>query len=338
MRAQIENYESFPGDHCGSVAMRSLLNHYCGINIPEAAVFGLGAGLGSVYLAHENQDPAILLFGRTMTLELDVGRALGLDYREQAEADNAKAWEQVKQEIVAGRPTMLMGDIFYLDYREFKYRFPGHRFVLLGFDDQAQSVSIADRIRPEAEVCSYGALADSRNPPDSITAANIWGRFYTTTPERTLTEAAQFALDLCCARMLGEDPIDNELMLKDPLYTSGIAGLQRFADELPGWAQRDDRRWLAGYNAMVIEKFGNGGGNFRLLYAGFLDWCRELDTNMVPEAAPGLARQAAAQWTELSVVLADAAEENASPQLFDLAGQQASRIVRTEQQLFEMLR
>jgi hypothetical protein len=338
MKAQIDSYQSFPGDHCGSVAMRGLLNHYCGLNLPEAAVFGLGAGLGSVYLAREKQDPAVLLFGRTMTMELDIGWALGLDYREQAEDDNAKAWELVKQEIIAGRPTMLTGDIFYLDYREFKYRFPGHRFVLLGFDDQTESVAIADRIRPEAEICSYRALAESRNPADSVSPANVWGRFYTTKPERSLVEASRFALDLCCARMFGEDSHEIELMTKDSSYTSGIAGVKRLAEELPTWAQREDRQWLATYNAMVIEKFGNGGGNFRLLYAGFLEWCLQLDPALVPASAPALARRAAAQWTVLSSLLAAAAEENAVSEAFYLAGQQAMTIVATEQQLFEMLR
>ena len=44
VKTLIEGYRSFPGEHCGSVAMRGLLRHYCGLELPEPAVFGLGSG------------------------------------------------------------------------------------------------------------------------------------------------------------------------------------------------------------------------------------------------------------------------------------------------------
>ncbi|MBW2286971.1 MAG: BtrH N-terminal domain-containing protein [Deltaproteobacteria bacterium] len=175
MKTLIENYRSFPGEHCGSTAMRGLLYHYCGIELPEAAVFGLGAGLDCVHLAAAGMDPAVVVFGRTVTLETDLGRAFGIDYREQPETDDAEAWELVRREVLAGRPTMLSGDIFDLDYREFKVHFPGHRFVLVGFDDERETAFIADRIRAEPEACSYAALFASRNPPEGISTHNLWG-------------------------------------------------------------------------------------------------------------------------------------------------------------------
>ncbi len=51
--------------------------------------------------------------------------------------------------------------------------------------------------------------------------------------------------------------------------TTGIAGIRRLAAELPGWGARDDAAELASYNGSCLEKFGNGGGNFRRMYAGF---------------------------------------------------------------------
>ena len=35
MKTLIEGYRNHPGEHCGSVAMRSLLEHYCGLELPE---------------------------------------------------------------------------------------------------------------------------------------------------------------------------------------------------------------------------------------------------------------------------------------------------------------
>ena len=51
IKTLIDGYRSFPGEHCGSVAMRGLLHHYCGLDLPEAAVFGLGAGAASAYMS-----------------------------------------------------------------------------------------------------------------------------------------------------------------------------------------------------------------------------------------------------------------------------------------------
>jgi len=88
-----------------------------------------------VYLSGPGLDPGAVLFGRTMTMEKDLGAHLGVDYRERPEPDDEKAWLVVREEVLAGRPTMLSGDILYLDYRDYKVHFPGHRFVLVGFDD-----------------------------------------------------------------------------------------------------------------------------------------------------------------------------------------------------------
>jgi hypothetical protein len=121
----IESFRIFPGEHCGSVAMRGLLNHYCGLELPEPAVFGLGAGIECCYLESPAMQPAVSVFGRTLSLEADLGQILQVDYREQPEADDEQAWQVVREEVLAGRPTMLSGDILYLDYREYKVHFPG---------------------------------------------------------------------------------------------------------------------------------------------------------------------------------------------------------------------
>ena len=66
---------------CG-VAMRGLLHHYCGLELPEAAVFGLGSGAARVYLSGPGLDPSALVFGRTMNMEQDLATNLEIDYRD----------------------------------------------------------------------------------------------------------------------------------------------------------------------------------------------------------------------------------------------------------------
>jgi hypothetical protein len=339
MKTLIDSYRSMPGEHCGSTAMRGLLHHYCGLTLPEPAVFGLGAGLDCIHLAVDGMDPAVVVFGRTVSMELDLGRALGIDYREQTEPDDGEAWEQVRREVLAGRPTMLSGDIFYLDYREYKVHFPGHRFVLVGFDDDREIAYIADRVRPEPEACSYGALFTSRNPPEGISTQNLWGRFHQSEPTRTLAEASRFAIDLCSRRMLGRGPAtpDPESPFPASMVTTGVAGIHSLVASLPSWGARKDARWLASYNARCIEKFGNGGGNFRRLYADFLEWGHELEADLVPAVAPALARRAADSWTELSRLLEIASGEEAPAEIWVRAADEAGRIADLETELFESL-
>jgi len=338
MKTLIESYRSFPGEHCGSVAMRGLLHHYCGLDLPEDAVFGLAAGLDSVYLAAPDMDPAALVFGRAVSLETDLGRALDVDYREQPEPDDDHAWQVVREEVLAGRPTMLSGDIFYLDYRDYKVHFPAHRFVLVGFDDEIEKAYIADRIRPEPEACSYGALFESRNPPEGISTHNTWGKFHDTKVNRELPDAARWAIELCTSRMLGHEQAEMTGFGEGGgEVVTGVAAVRHLAERLPELGVRDDSAWIASYNARCIEKFGNGGGNFRRLYTGFLRWARELDASLVPADAPDLCWQAADGWTDLSDILRKASEEGAPAAVWDEASQKASEIADVEERLFEAL-
>jgi hypothetical protein len=284
-------------------------------------------------------DPPVAVFGRTATLEVDLGRILGIDYREQPEADDARAWEVVRDEVLAGRPTMLSGDIFYLDYREYKVHFPAHRFVLLGFDDAIEKAFIADRIRDVPEACSYGALFASRNPPEGLSTHNLWGRFDGTEVGRSIEDAARLAIRECAQRMLdgGSASQDGFGDFQGAKVARGIAGIRLFAHSLPTWATRPDAAWVAGFNARCIEKFGNGGGNFRRLYAGFLEWARALDPKLVPADAPALATRAADEWTAISERLAEASAREGDARPWQEAAALAHALADLEQSLFERL-
>ena len=344
MRQEITDYQNYPGAHCGSVAMRGLLSHYTGLELPEAAVFGLGAGVASVLLVTPGLETRMTLFGRTISMEVDLARHLGVDYREQTEEDDDRAWEIVREEIVAGRPTMLSGDILYLDYREYKVHFPGHRFVLLGFDEAAEQVFIADRIRPESETCSMGALRKSRNPPGVLSTHNLWGRFHSPDVGSELVDAARDAIATCSSVMLGlNEPTAgaaNSLSVggsEGPKAHEGVAATRAFADAIPDWAGAEDGQKLAGYNASCIEKFGNGGGNFRRLYSGFLGWARGLDASLVPATAEAEAWAAADAWTETSNALFKASRDGGEAASFEEAAGHARRAADLEETLFTRL-
>lgn len=337
MKASITGYRNFPGEHCGSSSMRGLLHHYCGLELPEEAVFGLASGLASIYLTGPGLDPAHLLFGRGISIEADLADNLQVDYREQTEDDDDVAWHVVREEVLEGRPTMLSGDILYLDYREYKVHFPGHRFVMLGFDDETEKVEIADRINVEPELCSYGALRTSRNPPEGMSTHNLWGRFHGTEVGRSLRDASRAALDRCRNAMLADAPALADESLSAFAIVSGVSATRRFSESIPSWAARDDAAWAASYNSRCIEKFGNGGGNFRRLYAGFLDWAHGLDPALCPASAGDEMRAIADEWTALSETLRAASQNPADSDPWHRARDQGLAIAAHEESLLQAL-
>jgi hypothetical protein len=341
MRTLIPNYRSIPGQHCGTTAMRNLLYHYCGLDLTEEIVFGLGSGIDFMFIKIPGLEPAAMIFGRSITMEVDVAQALGIDYRELPETDNHKAWMDVRQEIIEGRPTMLSGDIFFLDYRSFKVRFPGHRFVLVGFDDEKEIAYVADRIVPEPQACSYKALATSRNPSTGITTYNLWGKFFDSRVQNTVEQAAASALTKTANRMTGRDLSQKDLLKsvtdKNAVIITGISGLSEFAKDLPNWHERPDAASIASYASQAIEKFGTGGGNFRKMFAGFMNWAHDIIPDKVAPILVTLAYQSADLWTELAIILEKASFEPQSIRVWKDASEKAGHIHDIESALFEKL-
>lgn len=300
-RHRIDGYRNVPGQHCGSTAMRNLTRHYCGLELSEAMVFGLGSGLHFLLLETELFEPGVLMFGRTATMEVDFADALGLHYTEQTEADDAEAWRLVREEVRAGRPTMLSGDALYLDYRDFKVHFPAHRFVLLGFDDDARRALVADRIDEAAQPCAYDALAASRNPKDFLSTWNLWGKFHDGHVGRTIAQACATAIPRAARRMLENDV--GGVQVPDGAAvtaTGGLAGLDRLAVRLPEFLARPSGKALARYAAACIESFGTGGGNFRVMYSAFLQEVRDAGHLDVRADEVEAMRESARRWTSLS--------------------------------------
>jgi hypothetical protein len=211
----------------------------------------------------------------------------------------------------------------------------------LGYDDEDEVAFVADRLDPEPQRCSYEALRLSRNPPEFISTYNLWGKFFGNEVSHTLEEAFAHALAANARRMLGEDTAALEVLRatsEDPSaeISMGLPGVAAFLDDLPDWQTRDDRRFLTKYASDCIEKFGTGGGNFRLMYAEFLREGRSVVPELVPEQAPGLAARAAAQWTELATHLAELADDGGEA-ASDRAVHAAGKILETETELFQSI-
>lgn len=341
MPTQISNYRNLPGDHCGSAAMRNLLYHYCDLDLTEAEVFGLGSGIDFLFIESDNTEPNLMAFGRGSSMEADVALALDVDYQERTELNDVRAWETVRREIDEGRPTMLSGDVFYLDYSDAPVHFPAHRFVLVGYDDDRRIAFIADRRAPEPQECSYDGLAKSRNPASTLSTFNLWGKFEDTLIQRPIRDAYVTALKKTAGRMLGTDTSQATLIRmsagsQSVEVTTGLAALVAFGESLPTWPDRHDAKTIATYVSNTFEKYGTGGGNFRAMFGSFLEHAHILLPEVVSREQVELARSSAEKWTLLSEQLGQAAVDRRSEWWSD-AARTAAAIVELETRLFEGL-
>src|SRR3954447_9326516 len=152
--------------HCGSGAFRDLLEFHGlswgGEPLSEAMVFGLSGGLGCFFYELPEMDPPLYLVGRTGGVERGVcdHPAIELDLRRTD--DGGEAWDWLRDELDAGRPTMVNADIQLLDYLRVKLSNTMHDIVVTGYDEGAGVALIADNDREEIQRCALESLARAR--------------------------------------------------------------------------------------------------------------------------------------------------------------------------------
>ena len=290
----LAEFQHRPGVHCGSTALADALRAR-GLDLSEAMVFGLGAGLGFYYLAGSTLSPTHSIYGRQLPLETTACEVLGAPVRERTEDDPALAWQAVKDALGRGLAPVLSTDIRFLPYYRTQVPFNGHKVALAGHDEARGLALVADTEREglvEVPLADLEQARASDGQPLGYT-----GRYWleVDAPPRPppMPEAISSALGRQAKHML--------LEASDRV---GVLGLERFAEELPSWPERAagerDRAWCLRFAYQSIEKRGTGGGNFRLLYARFLE---EAVAHHPAPARLGLAarmRDLAARWTRLA--------------------------------------
>ncbi len=313
MNNRLADFRHAPGNHCATTAISLLLAHH-GHAITEAMCLGLGAGLDFFYVVDESLSPTRIIMGRMGDLEVDCFRRLGVPVAVRTTADDALAWRWVRDEIDAGRPAMIQVDIRWLDYYRTKTHFGGHKVLVVGYDEQAQTATISDNEFPELQTLPLASLTRARThtAPPWILQNN----FYDVRIPATLTplrQAVPAAIVACSTRLLDD---------RGPTF--GLAGLAKTAAELEQWAQAPDWSWSARFAYQVIEKRGTGGGAFRTMYADFLDQVQLYCADIARLALAPRMREVAAAWTKLASCLRDVSE-NDEPRGFD----EAARYMQT---------
>src|SRR3954470_13987388 len=280
--------------HCGSGAFRDLLEFHGlswgGEPLSEAMVFGLSGGLGCFYYELTEMDPPLYLVGRTGGLERGVCEHLGIDLDLRRTDDAAEAWRWVRDEIDAGRPTMVNADIHELDYLRVQLSNTMHDIVVTGYDESDGVALVADNDREEIQRCALESLARARGSqgfPGPSRHATWVMRFPDELPEPRATLVRALRQAVANMREDGE-------ALAGVGPGSGLDHAERFAASYPRLQNALHGLWI------FIVKAGTGGAMFRSLQAEFLRESAELLDDARVATAADVYEELAGEWLALA--------------------------------------
>jgi hypothetical protein len=292
--------------HCGSGAFRDLLEFHSlswsSEPLSEGMVFGLSGGLGCFYYELPDMDPPLYLVGRSGGLERGVCEHLGIELDLRRTDDGDEAWRWLRDELDAGRPTMVNADIQELDYLRVKLSNTMHDIVVTGYDEAEGVALIADNDREEIQRCSIESLQRARG------SQGFPG------PSHHATWVMRFPESLPDPRAAIERAV-RQAVVNMTEQGEGLAGLEsgcgldhvaRLAESYPSWPERYGERLARALGGLwvFIVKAGTGGAMFRSLQAGFLRESSELlDGDAALARAADVYEELAGEW----VALADAA-------------------------------
>ena len=320
-RVMVPGYTHQPGNHCGSTALRNLLAFH-GADVTEEMAFGLGAGASFFYVAIDGQSPSRFTNGRAARLEENFLELTGTPLRLRTEPDPERSWKMARELVDAGRPALLLTDLYYLDHYGNSAHFPGHAVVLAGYDDS--DALLSDTGFEELQTTALPNLAKARHSKQPI--FQLEGHVVDL-PQGSELDAARLreAVPAAVARAARE-------MLEPSLGDyQGMPALERFADEVASWPEAaEDWQWCARFLFQVIERRGTGGGNFRAMYSRFLE---EAGYEQAPQCA-----EAARLWTSLADTARQASErDQPDAEHWRKLGAEAARVRDAEGELWRAL-
>ncbi len=147
-----------PGRHCGSTSLQNLVN-WAGWPLSEAACFGVGSGLDSIFLAGYDAFPLGSFLGRGGDLEDFFFENLGLGRPRRQAPDFSTLVNEISARVVS-QPVMVQGDVAGLEYYNSPEHFAGHKFLLVGQENDGRFLS-ADTAFPELIPVSRTSLEKS---------------------------------------------------------------------------------------------------------------------------------------------------------------------------------
>lgn len=302
--SMIDPYPHRMGGHCGSGAMRDLME-WTGLGYDgppdEGLVFTLGGALSLTYIRSKALMPPVYLVGRGPDFEVDLPRRLGGTVEVLATDDPAEGWDNLRGEIDQGRPALVWAEIAELPYLRVQLRMSRHDIVVVGYDQPQGIAYIADNDREDLQPIPLDALARARRStsfpePTRHTQFRInWPQ----TPPPILEVAAQaFAQSAASLSTPGASTIAGPA----EQGSHGLDAASALACDVCSWEalSGDDLEMHLFSLGAFIEKAGTGGGLFRRLLAEGCDEIARLTGDQATADLASDAHRAASSWTAVA--------------------------------------
>lgn len=300
----IDSYPHRLGGHCGSGAMRDLME-WTGLGYDgppdEGLVFALGGALSLTYIRSETLVPPVYLVGRGPDFEVDLPRRLGGTVDVVATDDPHEGWENLRSQIDRGHPALVWAEIAELPYLRVQLRMSRHDIVVTGYDETAGVAFVADNDRAELQQVPLRALALARRSTSfpEPTRHTLFHIDWPPTPPPLAAVAAdafaQSATNLCA-------PAGSTIAGPAEHGSHGLAAADALAADVTNWGTlpNDDLEIHLFSLGAFIEKAGTGGGLFRRLLAQGCDEIACLTGNHATADLAKNAHRAAAAWTAVA--------------------------------------
>lgn len=249
--------------HCESGVTANLLRHE-GIDISEPMAFGIGAGLFFGHL------PFLKIAGIPGTtyriwpgaIFKRVAQRLDIKIQTQKFSDPAKGMRALDDALAAGKPTGMLGSVFYLPYlpEAFRFHFNAHNYVAYG--KQGDQYLISDPIIEEPALIAPADLIKSRFAKGTPEPKGFMYNIISTPKTLDLAKAIEQGIKQTCF-----------FMLSPPVPWFGNKAIFLLADKIKDYPKKLEPRKAALYLGNIIrmqEEIGTGGAGFRYLFAAFL--------------------------------------------------------------------
>lgn len=302
--SMIEHYPHRMGGHCGSGAMRDLME-WSGVGYDgppdEGLVFALGGALSLTYVRSDALMPPVYLVGRGPDFEVDLPRRLGGTVEVLATDDPAEGWENLRAEIDRGRPTLVWAEIAELPYLRVQLRMSRHDIVVVGYDEAKRVAFIADNDRAELQHVPLDALARARRStsfPQPTRHTLFRVNWPPTLPSLHTAAAEAFAQSAASL----STPTGSTIAGPAEHGSHGLDAAAALASDVSSWdaLSADELEMHLFTLGAFIEKAGTGGGLFRRLLAQGCEKIARLTGDHATADLANDAHRAAAAWTAVA--------------------------------------
>lgn len=319
------DFKHFEGQHCETTATGTLLRQQ-GLELSEPMLFGLGEGLGFIFL---NLSGLNLPFvgGRTKPFELtrNLCNNLGLDLRDQETTSRRTAFGSLCKLLAEGKCVGLQLDSYYLDYFTTKVHFAGHFVAAHGFDE-TNFFLVDTQQQGSLQQISHQSLEQARFAKGSMSAK-----------ARSWTIAVQSGAIDWKRAILKAVKSNAQAYLAPPFKGANFQGIDKLSQSLPRWLEvaKEPANDLA-LVALLMERAGTGGSIFRNFYRDFLSESAEIVKSAEIRKGCSLFTEIASQWLEVAELLEETSK-TLNPTSLNQASQICRRIASAEVEAMRVL-